>query len=120
MGEKELPTSSGQSQNVFLVITALFIVTTLARNSDIAWDMQPDSKTVHAIQMLYSSPVMLQILAVIQAAVTEFFYDYFGVGRRRDIATSSQTGFTADLMQEHANQFVGDVRLGAASSTFQS
>jgi hypothetical protein len=58
-----------------LVISALFTITAPTCYGNIAWNMQPNTKTIHAIKVFNRSPVVFKVAIAIQATMTKSIND---------------------------------------------
>jgi hypothetical protein len=82
--KKRFPAAFGQCELIQLVIATFFAITAFTRNDHIAWDMQSQSKPVHAFKMFNRGSILLQRQATIAATASECSRHSLGIRRIRN------------------------------------
>ena len=89
-----------------LIVAPLLVITFLARNNHIAWNMQSCSKSVHAIWMFNRCTVAFQQPAAVATMTPKLGFncvDVFWIG---NIQSNLRGYFAADLMEKHTHEFI--------------
>jgi hypothetical protein len=118
-GKEMMPSRVGERKNFARVVPSLFTITLPACDKDVAGNVKASAIAVHAVKMFDRWPGFGQPAEAVWALVLEPFphqsFVFLAVYPRAPVLRELAT----QIVEEHADQFVGDVGLGASGGRAQ-
>jgi len=98
------------------IVTSLFAVAPAACEQHVSWRMQPGSISIHPIEVFYYRSRLGEVAQAIRTFAAKADPDKFAIIRSLYTKAPIAAHLPAQLMQKHANEFVGYIGLSTSGS----